>query len=300
MPLLTVFFVSLLLTGTSCTNKNQKQVTQQYKQEIDSWHQQRIESLEESDSWLSLAGLYSLEEGSQTFGADSSNDIVFPSKASSHMGTITKKGDSFLVQIDQGVTVLNDSTEITKTKLRPGENEEPTVLRHNSLIWYIIERRGTYYIRLKDENHPNFSSFDGIERFPVSPDWRIEATFHPFDEVKTITIPDILGESYQDSLYGTLEFTVEGENYSIAPLGHPQKDDEFFIIFGDQSNGESTYSGGRYLYTPTPDEDNRTYIDFNKAYNPPCVFTNFATCPLPPKQNQLDLKVTAGEKAYKK
>jgi uncharacterized protein (DUF1684 family) len=298
--LLTVFLISFILVGTSCTSQHQNQETKQYLKEINSWHQQRIESLEEPDSWLSLTGLYSLEEGRQTFGADSSNDIVFPSRAPNRIGTITKKGDSFLFQINNGITVLNDSTQIKNIEIRPSEDVDPTVLRHNSLIWYIIERRGTYYIRLKDENHPNFSSFDGIERFPVSPDWRIEATFHPFDKVKTVTIPDILGESYQDSLYGTLEFTVEGENYSIAPLGHPQKDDEFFIIFGDQSNGESTYSGGRYLYIPTPDEGRRTYIDFNKAYNPPCVFTNYATCPLPPKQNQLDLEVTAGEKVYMK
>lgn len=297
---LAVLFTSLYLVGISCSNQQQNQSKQEYIEEINSWHQQRIESLKKSDSWLSLAGLYSLEEGTQTFGADSSNDIIFPPEAPSRMGTITKEDNSFTVRIADGVTVLDDSTEITKMELTPGEDDEPTVLRNNSLIWHIIERRGTYYIRLKDENHPNLSEFDGIDRFPVNRDWRVKVNFKPFDEAKAITIPDILGETYQDSVYGTLEFTVGDMEYSIAPLGHPKNDEEFFIIFGDNTNGESTYSGGRYIYIPTPNDDGITYLDFNKAYNPPCVFTDFATCPLPPAQNRLDLKVTAGEKIYQK
>jgi uncharacterized protein (DUF1684 family) len=95
-----------------------------------------------------------------------------------------------------------------------------------------------------------------------------------------------------------LEFTIDDQEYSIAPLGHPQNSDDFFIIFGDETNGESTYGGGRYIYIPLPDEDGKTYLDFNRAYNPPCVFTEFATCPLPPEPNRLPIKVTAGEKMF--
>lgn len=283
---------------SSCRSQQQKQNDNEHIKQVNDWHQQREQSLREPDSWLSLVGLYPLEDGTHTFGADSSNDLVFPPKAPDRIGTITKEGNNFTTRIADGITVLKDSTAIMQTELKADTQGEPTTLRHGSLLWHLIERRGTYYIRLKDTDHPNFSSFNGIDRFPVSQKWRIKARFIPFEKPETITIPDILGETYQDSLYGSLKFTVKGKQYRIAPLGHPQNDEEFFIIFGDNTNGTSTYSGGRYLYIPTPNENGVTYIDFNKAYNPPCVFTDFATCPLPPAQNRLDLNITAGEKMY--
>lgn len=274
------------------------QTTEAYPKEIDQWHQRRIDSLMQPDSWLSLAGLYRLQEGPQTFGSDSSNDFVFPSKAPKKIGTITKDGADFSIRVASGIEVLHDNSKVSEMKLTPDNQGQPTVLRHGDLLWYIIKRRDNYYIRLKDTRHPNFASFEGIERFPVSKKWHVKATFRPFDSPKMLSIPDVLGEVYQDSVYGRLNFSLNGSNYSLTPIGHPQKDEEFFIILGDKTNGKSTYGGGRYIYVPTPDEKGITYIDFNKAYNPPCVFTDFATCPLPPEPNQLDLKVTAGEKMY--
>lgn len=285
--------------GISCTN-DQPKTDENYAEKINEWHRQRISALKEEDSWLSLAGLYKLEKGTQTFGADSSNDIVFLHKAPAHIGTITRTGNNFSLKIQSGVKVTHDSSQVSQIELITSADGDPTTLRSGSLLWYIIERRGNYYIRLKDTRHPNFDSFDGIDRFPVSKDWRVKATFKRFDEPKSISIPDALGDVYQDSLYGTLQFTIDGRQYSLAPLGHPDEADEFFIILGDKTNGNTTYGGGRYIYIPTPNENGVTYLDFNKAYNPPCVFTNFATCPLPPPQNRLDLKVTAGEKMYKK
>ncbi|TYP95134.1 hypothetical protein LX73_0429 [Fodinibius salinus] len=297
-PSLLLISLPLLFVTTFCSNNPDQQTDQQYQQEIRKWHQQRASSLTEEDSWLTLAGLYTLPDGTHTFGADSSNDIIFPAKAAAQIGTITKKDSSFGVQIKQGITVMHDTSRISSMQLQTDLKDEPTTLRHNDLLWYIIERRGTYYLRLKDTDHPNLTSFSGIKHFPVTKRWRKKAQFIPFDKPKVISIPDVMGEVYQDSLYGMLEFNINGQDYSISPLGHPENDEEFFIIFGDQTNGESTYSGGRYMYVSTPDENNITHIDFNKAYNPPCVFTNFATCPLPPTQNRLDVKITAGEKMY--
>lgn len=266
----------------------------EYERQVDNWHAERIAALKEKDGWMSLAGLYQLEEGSQSFGSDSSNDIVFPPQAPARMGTIMKQGHTITTKVLPEVSVFQDTVEVSDINMKV----DSTVLQHDALLWYIIERRDNYYIRLKDTEHPNFESFEGIERFPVSPKWRVKATFNAFEEPKSITIPDVLNEGMRDSLYGTLEFSIEGEKYSILPLNHPQKDEEFFIIFGDQTNGENTYSGGRYIYIPTPDKNGETYLDFNKSYNPPCVFTEFATCPLPPAQNRLPIKVTAGEKMY--
>ena len=278
--------------------KNSSDTGKEYKQEVDKWHQQRIESLKESDSWLTLAGLYPLANGNQSFGSDSSNSIVFPEKAADQIGILTKNGQKFTVEINDGVTVWNNGQKIEKTTLNITAGDKATVLRHKSLIWYIIERRDAYYLRLKDRQHPNLTAFEDIDRFPVSGEWKIQATFEPFEKPRAIRIPDILGETYRDTAFGMLRFTKGGKEYRLAPLGHPTKDESFFVIFADGTNGGSTYSGGRYLYVPTPGNDGTTYIDFNKSYNPPCVFTDYATCPLPPEQNRLGLKVTAGEMMY--
>lgn len=279
--------------------ENNQVSKEEYIEQINRWHQEeRIQSLKEEDSWLSLAGLYELKDGVNTFGADSSNDIVFPSdKAPANIGAFTLENGSITIRINSRAKVRHEGNPVKEMALKSDADGSPDVLTYNSLQWYIIERRGTYYVRLKDTEHPNFSSFDGIDRYPVSPEWRIKATFKEYDQPQTIAIPDILGDVYQDTLYGILSFDIDGESYELAPLGSPDGD-RFFIIFGDQTNGDETYGGGRYVYIDTPDEDNTTYIDFNKAYNPPCVFTDYATCPLPPTQNKLPLAVTAGEKVY--
>lgn len=298
IPFYLIATVVILAFTFSCSSPGQDQTDEEYISSINKWHQQRVASLKKEDSWLSLAGLYRLQEGTQSLGADSSNDVILPPKAAAHLGTVTKQDTVFTLNVQQDGTVTHNGSPVKKLKLKSSDQGEPTIVKHNSFLWYIINRRGKYYIRLKDTKHPNFASFNGIKRYPVSEKWNIRAKFKPFDEPKLISIPDVLGDVYQDTLYGTLEFTVNGNKYSLAPLGHPEKDDEFFIIMGDKTNGESTYGGGRYIYADTPNKNGVTFIDFNKAYNPPCVFTEFATCPLPPAQNCLPIKITAGEKMY--
>lgn len=295
-PIFTTLLI-ILIAGISCSDNNNT-IETEYIQEVDKWHEKRIAALKEKDSWLSLAGLFKIKEGTQTMGADSTNDIVFPTQAPAHIGTITKKGNTIRIKVLPDVSVTHENEKVSDITMKFGTQGSNTVLRYDKLLWYVIERRGNHYIRLKDTDHPNLRSFKGIERYPVSKKWRIKSTFKAFGEPESITVPDVLNEGMQDSLYGLLEFTLEGQEYRIAPLGNPDEDEEFFIIFGDKTNGKSTYSGGRYIYIPTPDENGITYIDFNKAYNPPCVFTHFATCPLPPPQNRLPVKVTAGEKMY--
>ena len=301
MRIQVLFFSAVLIASIillSCRNSGRQISDRKHAKQINQWHKKRIESLKEQDSWLSLAGLFELKKGIHTLGSDSSNSIIFPEKAPAQIGTLTVSDSTFLFEANHNVSIRQDGKEVTTQRLYPDTGGSPTVLNHASLRWYIIERRGKFYLRLKNSKHPNLTSFSGIERFPISQKWRVRATFNRFNAPQTIAIPDILGNVYQDSLYGTLDFNIDGHEYSLAPLGNPATNDELFIIFNDHTNGESTYSGGRYLYIPTPQKDGSTYIDFNKAYNPPCVFTRFATCPLPPAQNKLAIKITAGEKQY--
>ena len=288
----------LLLCSCGTADPDGSLSDKEYATKINQWHKKRIDSLKAKDSWLSLAGLYKLREGVNTIGADSSNSIIFPPKAPSEVGTLTVSDSTFLFKANPNVTITRDEQKVSTRKLITDATGSPTILQHRSLRWYVIERRGEFYLRLKDSKHPNFASFNGIDRFPISQSWRVQATFSRFETPQTISIPDALGDVYRDSLYGRLEFTLNGQQYSLAPLGNPDTDDRFFIILGDQTNGKSTYSGGRYLYVSTPDKKSTTYIDFNKAYNPPCVFTRFATCPLPPARNKLNIKIEAGEKMY--
>ena len=293
--------VSTLILAAACDSPETQEARtgSEYAETINAWHQKRVESLKESDSWLSLAGLYPLEEGSHSFGADPSNDIVFPEeKAPAMIGRLIVDGDQIRARIQPGVTVYVGETAVRDTILRSDAEGDPTILSHGSLEWYAIERGGTLFLRLKDNNHPNFEAFDGIERFPVSRKWRVKAEFQAIEPPDSIGIPNVLGQVNRSPLYGRLVFELDGETYTLAPLGDPESDDEFFIIFGDETNGESTYGGGRFVYADTPGEDGVTYIDFNKAYNPPCVFTDYATCPLPPPQNRLDAEIQGGEKNY--
>jgi len=289
------------LTAWSCgTNEGDAVAGREYIETINGWHQERIESLKESDGWLSLVGLYQLEEGSvYTVGADPDCDIVFPAgKAPALAGRLTVEEERIRMQANEGVEIRSGGEPVTDTTLASDAEGSPTILTHGPLEWYVIERGGEHFLRVKDNEHPNLADFEGIERFPVSRKWRLEARFREFEQPDSIGISNVLGQLTNEPLHGILEFDIEGDTYTLAPLGDPESEEEFFIIFGDNTNGEETYGGGRYLYVDTPDEDGITYIDFNKAYNPPCVFTEYATCPLPPARNRLDLEITAGEKNY--
>lgn len=296
---ITALITLALLISVSACSSEQKQTDEEHAKEVNEWHQKRISNLTGPEDWLKLAGLYELEDGTHSFGSDSTNDLVFPKGAPS-IGTITKEDTTITIDVNSDVSVTHDEDTVSQITMTPGNARSGTVLQHNSLLWYLLDRRGDYYIRLVDEKHPNLEVFDGIERFPIDQKWKIKAKFKPFDNPEPITVPDVLNEGMPDTVYGKLEFSIDGEDFSIDPLNHPQKDEKFYIIFGDETNGETTYGGGRYIYIPTPDKNGTTYIDFNRAYNPPCVFTEFATCPLPPPQNRLDIAIPAGEKMFEK
>lgn len=294
-----LLFASLFSSCGSDGHKKGNSDDADYVEKINAWNRERISALKEEDGWLTLAGLYPLEQGTYTFGADSSNEIVFPGKETpATIGRLNVEKGKVSIRINRDVTVRSDGIAVSDTTLKSDKKRQPTILTHGTLQWYVIERGGQLYLRLKDTDHPNLASFNGIERFPVSRKWRVEARFQAFNQPDTMGIPNVLGQINKDPLFGMLEFELNGNTYTLAPLGNPETDEEFFIIFGDATNGEETYSGGRFVYADTPDENGKTYIDFNKAYNPPCVFTPFATCPLPPPRNRLEVEIRAGEKNY--
>jgi len=202
------------------------------------------------------------------------------------------------MKVNKGVKVFQYDNPITNTVQMVSDTEtNTTIFKHSSLSWYLIKRGERFGIRLKDSNNPPLKKFTGIERFPVNLHWNFDAEFVSYDTLKYISIPNVLGTIEQRPCPGYLQFSKGGKKYTLEAIGDSSST-SFFIIFTDDTNGETTYGAGRFLYAKKPENGIITNLDFNKAYNPPCAFTPFATCPLPPLQNRLNLMVNAGEKVY--
>lgn len=270
--------------------------TPEYAAEIEVFRQEVKTELLKEDSWLTLAGLYWLEEGESTFGSADDNDVIFPEKAPAHLGTFVRDGKEVRVRAEPGAGLVHDGKPVTEISLAADAAGEPVVLSVGSLDFFAIERPGMVGIRLKDREHPNLANFEGVEAFPTDPSWRIEARFEPYDPPKDVRIPNVLGTEFEDVSPGALVFERDGQTWRLDPVGDPEQG--LFLVFGDATNGEETYGGGRFLSIPPP-EGGTAIVDFNRATNPPCVYTPYATCPLPPRQNKLrGLRVEAGEKMW--
>lgn len=288
------FFVLILLLA--CSSKKTQPVDLAYLQEIEQWHDQRVESLKGPSGWLNIAGLFWLKPGINSFGSGKDNDFVYPSVfAAEHAGYFLLENDK-VKQIVSGEVVISSSGLPVKEMIvyHPDSTRQP-VLESGPLQWFVIKRDTRYGVRLRDSKNPALESFTGVERFPVDPTWRVIAHWEK-TEGRTIPITNILGQTTDQPSPGALMFTLNGKKFRLDALD--EGGDELFMIFGDATNTKETYGAGRYLYVPKPDSLNQVIVDFNKAQNPPCAFTEFATCPLPPIQNVMDVEIRAGEKDY--
>ncbi|GAB4183567.1 MAG: DUF1684 domain-containing protein [Calditrichia bacterium] len=270
---------------------------QAYQAEIDQWHQQRIENLKKPEGWFSLAGLFWLKEGDNTFGSSEDNELIFPETFPAKTGVFHLENNQVTVSINNGMGVLIDGKPMLKATLKHDQEENTTRMTWKSYIWYVIKRGDRFGIRLKDTLNPARLQFNGIERFPVNEKYRISAKFIPYDPPREIVIPTIIGTDDIEESPGALEFELDGKKLTLDPIGKPG-DKSWFIVFGDATNGKETYGAGRFLVIPAPDSTGTVILDFNRAYNPPCAFTPYATCPLPPEQNFLPVAIKAGEKNY--
>ena len=283
-----------LLLVTSCSRPPQALDQKAYAKEIDEWRAKRLAGLTGESGWLSLIGLFWLKEGKNTFGSDPANDIVVP-KVPARAGEFMLANGVVTFRTPQAKTFTVDGVPISSLELRTDLDEKPTIVRAGSLSFQIIKREDKLGVRVKDRDNPDRANFRGLEYFPPDPKWRIEARFEPYNPPRVVPILNVLNMETDEPSPGAVAFEVGGKTYrldAITEKGNPQ----FFMIFADDTRGKETYGAGRYLYIDPPDANNRIVIDFNKAYSPPCAFTNFATCPLPPQQNILPVAIEAGEK----
>ncbi|HWS73346.1 MAG TPA: DUF1684 domain-containing protein, partial [Thermoanaerobaculia bacterium] len=251
------------------------------EQEIDQWHATRRASLTREDGWLSLVGLEWLNPGD--------NEVKLPANPPVTTHFILKDGKVAMTQPSgKGAPmVLRDDTD----------PKGPQVVHIGSFRFNVIRRGEKFGIRMKDANAKTRTEFKGLQYFPANPKWRVEAKFQPFNPPKKVTIANVLGMTSEEVAPGELVFTVDGKEYRIEPILE-QGETDFFIIFKDATSGKETYPAARYVYAKPPGPDGKVVIDFNKSYNPPCAFTPYATCPLPPQQNRLPFAIDAGEKKY--
>ena len=293
-----ILFLCTLFFIKSSVQLNAQSSSESYINEIETWHQNRENNLKKETGWLSLAGLYWLDEGENTFGSGMENKIVFPTgKAAAQIGSFALSNDEVKLTILPHVDVKrNDSLFTNGVIFNKNIEEQSVILSHKNLRWFIIKRGNRYGVRLRDSESDARKKFTHIECFPVIEKWRVNATFEAPTSKKTIPIHDVIGNTTETTFGGTLKFEIDGKSYTLdATL---EGEDDLFIVFGDYTNGNKTYGAGRFIYAKKPKEGNQVILDFNKSYNPPCAFTDFATCPLPPDQNKLPFEVLAGELKY--
>jgi uncharacterized protein (DUF1684 family) len=290
--LLALSALSLSLAARATTDPTTEQA------HIAQWRAERLANLKSDTGWLTLAGLFWLKDGENTFGSGPANALRLDNPAlAANAGSFMKSGDTVRFVARDGADITHAGQPVTQIALVPDSQGDPTVLESGTLSFFLIERVGRYGIRLRDKAKPHRTNFRGLDYFPVSTDWVFDARFEPYTPHRKIKITNILGMEEDMDAPGAIVFEKNGKEWRLDAILEDPKDEELFVMFADATSGKETYGAGRFMYLTLP-QNGRVQVDFNKAYNPPCAFNNFATCPLPPFQNRLALRVEAGEKSY--
>ena len=257
------------------------------------WWAQRDERLRDPNGWLTLVGLYWLKAGENRFGADASNDIPLIGRdVPAHAGSLWLEDGEVRLQ-------AHGEAAPRPEPLASDVSGEPTVIEAGSLHMYVIQRGQRWGLRVRDHESPAISAFGGMDHFPIDPSWRVQGRLLPAKPDERLEIIDVTGDIGSEETPGTVEFEHGGRTWSLAALPGDADEQRLWLVFGDATNGSETYGGGRFLYSGPLADDGSVVLDFNLAYNPPCVFSPYATCPLPPPQNRLNLRIEAGERDFK-
>ncbi len=267
-----------------------------WAKELAEWKQWRDGRLRQPDSWLTLVGLAWLQEGDNSVGSDPASRVVLPKSAPARVGILRLAGSRVTFVADPGAMVTAHGAPVSTLVLRSDAEGEATVLQHGAVSFYLIRRSDRLAVRIKDSRAETLAKFSGLEYYPADLRWRVEARFEPATRPTEIEVPNALGFTEKIPSPGHVVFELDGVSHRLLALDDTG-DGRLFLVFGDRTNGRDTYGGGRFLYTDPP-AGGRVTIDFNRAYNPPCVFSPYATCPLPPPGNRLPIAVEAGEKKY--
>lgn len=293
---LLISIIILLFSQVNQIAAQNQKIDSSYFREIENWDKQRERNLRSENGWLNIIGLNWLNEGVNFIGSDTSCSIQLPNERCEKIlgNFILKNGNVSFVSADN-VAITNDGKVFKSGVVYTDTMTAPIILSYKQFKWFIIKRGLKYGVRLRDLECQALKDFKGINRFPITEEWKIIADLIPNESKLNLGIRDVIGNTTQTEIAGSLNFTFNNIKYSLLAT---REDDKLFIVFADETSGISTYVAGRFLYANIPTSDNKIILDFNKAYNPPCAFTNYATCPLPLPQNVIKIAITAGEKSY--
>ena len=270
-----------------------------YHAAVAKFREDREATLKGDAGWLTIAGLWFLTEPETTFGSDPLSDIVFPASAPSRAGTFEMRNGKVTVKAAEGVTFQLNGKPVTTMELKsdvPGPADRLSL--GDDLQFWVHNSGDRLSIRLRDQNSSLRKEFTGLSWFPTDPEYRVEATYTPFDKPKIVDVASLVGDSDKTPIPGLVKFTLKGQEYALEPFAEPE-DPQFWFVFRDLTSQNETYPAARFLYAPAPVNGKMT-LDFNVAVNPPCAYNPYTTCPLPTEQNRLRTRIEAGERRYGK
>ncbi len=270
-----------------------------YGQQIQAFINAREKKLTAENGWLSLAGRFPLKEGRNTIGTGETNDVVFPQELQrtgpEQLGAVIVDSTSkkVILKLASGVTMTSEGKPFTAEHEFTIADDKKDWVTLGRLSFHIIDRGGKYFLRLADNESPVRTKFPGVMWYPPNEAFKVDAKFTPAKLGATLPIVNVLDEESQQPLAGQVEFQLRGETFKLDAI---KEGEGLFLIFRDETNGDTTYESGRFIdIDKTPAPGATFTLDFNKAYNPPCAISKFTTCPIPPKQNHLKIKIEAGE-----
>jgi uncharacterized protein (DUF1684 family) len=268
-----------------------------YAKGIEKWRSEREANLKKETGWLTVAGLFWLKEGINTVGAGDKFDVRLTDNFKrGKFGEIEFKEGKAVLKVEKGIDAQIEGKSVSAAvDLVSDEKGKPTEIRTGTQTFFLIKREERFGIRLKDSNSEARRNFKGLHWFPIDGSYKVTARLEAWPEPKELSVPNVLGGNFKMKSPGVLKFSLNGKECALQPV--LEDDETLFIIFGDGSNRSETYKSGRFLYAEKP-ANGEVVLDFNKAENPPCAFTPYATCPLPPAGNKLEVEIKAGEKRY--
>lgn len=266
--------------------------TKTYRQTINEWRAERNETIRRENGWLSLAGLYWLKLGRNQFGSDSKAEIQLPARISENVGYFEYNGKSVSLRTNPKEKVLVNDKPTDFAILQPDISDNPSFIKFEGIQLVVIQRGNRMGVRMWDNQSEKRASFPTRTWYDIDENFRIPVTFTAYERPKMAYFPDLTGEKAEFPVEGYITFELGGKKQKLDI--NKEDDGLLFLRFWDPTSEDETYPTGRYLIADTED-DGKVYLDFNKAYSPPCAFTDFATCVFAPEQNHLDVRITAGE-----
>lgn len=299
-PVFILFIIAFFLGGITLLSAGspQPREDQSFIKEELAWRTNRDSQMRAPTSWLTIAGLFWLDEGDNSFGTAAENKIKLPSgSAAAYAGKFNLNKGKITVVANKDTELKNGGKVIKEMPLKGDDSGRPDIVELNVLRMWVIKRGDRYAIRLRDLNNPAFKNYKGLDFFAPSKEFKIEAGFFPYKSAKKVSVSTIIGTQTEMSSPGYVKFKLGGRQHSLEAFRGSAENTKLFFVFKDETNGKETYEASRFMVADIL-ENGKVDLNFNRAYNPPCAYTPFATCPLPPPQNYLKVRIEAGEKKY--